>query len=82
MTDAVEAAAARAYENGARIGWPTWTDLPAIQKLSFREAVMPIVMAALKSLPDPRHGAWIEGLYCGLRQGYEDDNPYSKGGLT
>lgn len=86
-TAAVDAAAAAAHKLGrdalletlppstaARL--PKWEDeLPPV-KMQWRQRVLPIVWAALEALPDPRHTAWLEGLYCGLRRGYEDDNPY------
>lgn len=55
---------------------PPYEELDATRKLEVRESVLGIIWAALGALPDQRHTAWLEGLYCGLRQGYEDDNPY------
>lgn len=89
-TVAVDAAARKAFENMMAerakaypegVVMPTWDDLDATDKLKVREGVLDIVWAALSALPDPRHMTWLEGLYCGLRQGYEDDNPYPNGSV-
>lgn len=58
--------------------FPHWDLLEPTTKLGYRQQVLTVVWAALSALPDPRHTAWLEGLYCGLRQGYEDDNPYAE----
>lgn len=75
-TLAVEAAAKAEYERVAEPGSMPWEDVPATIKLALRQHCLGIVWAALGALPDQRHTAWLEGLYCGLRQGHEDDNPY------
>lgn len=82
MTVAVEAAARSAYDEAVRTATERgavrldWEKLPPLHKHRFREGVQPYVIAALRALPDPRRSVWIDGLYVGLRNGYEDDNPY------
>lgn len=84
-TKAVDAAARAAYEAGVKARrevfppsatFPEFDELSANEKVTVKNGVLPWVWAALEALPDPRHGAWVEGLYCSLRHGYEDDNPY------
>ena len=99
-TVAVEAAARKIYEisvaNHREIA-PTGTqfaeydDLDPMLKLSYREAALPAVWAALSALPDPRHGAWEEGYAAGSSDGafeaagsgedvvYPHENPYPSG---
>jgi hypothetical protein len=78
-TAAVEAAGEALFESLANDeAKGSWSTLQPIVKHYFRDKVLPIVEAGLQALPDPRKTAWLEGLYCGLRQGYEDDNPYEE----
>lgn len=83
-TAAVKAAAIKAYENAMKaggdiVGAPDYDDLPEPTRRQVEEDLLPLVWAALQAIPDPRYAAWEQGLYCGLRQGYEDDNPYPSG---
>lgn len=93
-TKAVDAAARDAFERFKEAdGGITldWDDLDAVTKLRFRESVLPIVWAALTSLPDPRYAAWEEGKIAGADDAmyeergvgpypdYPHENPYPSG---
>lgn len=81
-TAAVEAAARKVYEENAKgynatmervglPGQPSWDDANPLTKNQYREAVLPIVWAALEALPDRSRGLWLEGYYahdCGIRE--------------
>lgn len=84
-TVAVDAAARAAYEADVEqrrkvfppgVRFRTWEQYPADKKLEIRQAVLPIVWAALAALPDPRHGAWAEGREAGY-----DDAMYEERGV-
>ena len=84
-TIAVEAAAKAQYDAlvtkrreifPPSVVFPDWDDLDMVMKRNIKDEVLVPVWAALSALPDPRYTSWLEGLYCGLREGYEDDNPY------
>lgn len=84
-TVAVEAAARKTYEDGmaARAEvypegtqFTPWDDLGPVGKLEVRNAVLPIVWAALAALPDPRHEAWAEGFNCDYEGDGWPPNPY------
>lgn len=73
-TVAVEAAAKKVYEANAEgynatmaraglPGQPSWEDSNPLTKNQYREAVLPIVWAALEALPDRSRGLWLEGYY-------------------
>ena len=85
-TAAVEAAAKKVYEDGRLASERThgpglirpWDELPAIGKQQIKQQVLPIVWAALQSLPDPRYYAWQEGYSKGASAVHNDEteNPY------
>lgn len=86
-TAAVEAAARKTYEDGiaARaqvypdgVELTSWDDLHAVGKLEVRNAVLPIVWAALAALPDPRYAVFEEG-YAAGRTHSTEGNPYPSG---
>lgn len=71
-TEAVEAAARKAFEEGRReaanlLPVPVadrldqWDELSPLLKRQWGELVMPIVWAALEAVPDQRHEAWLVG---------------------
>lgn len=82
-TEAVDSAARKVYTDWATdahenvgVVLPSYNELGPTQKLQYRHSVLPIVWAALTSLPDPRYAAWEEGRAAGLTA---TDNPYSSG---
>lgn len=83
-TKAVDAAAKNFFERAVKAqggdpdGVDAWENQEPTIKNVWRQQVLPIVWAALQALPDPRSTAWLQGLYAGLRGGYEDDNPYEE----
>lgn len=90
-TVAVDAAARNFYETNVTVpeggSKPSFDDLPATAKLQFRQAVLPIVWAALSALPDPRRVAWFEGYHFWYNndlppehRDYGEGNPYPSGG--
>lgn len=84
-TQAVEAAAKAAYDADVKqrrevfppgVEFTEWDDLEPTAKLAVREAVLPLVWAALSALPDPRRAAWFAGYDHAEIIGIRDDNPY------
>lgn len=85
-TRAVEAAARKVYEGQEpEPGLLPWEKVPPLAKNQIKNAVLPLVWAALTDLPDPRYAAWEEGLasaYFDFESGAiesEVDNPYPSG---
>lgn len=84
-TMAVEAAAKAYYDSVSKApDAPAWDDLDVMVKLDVRNAVLSVVWAALKALPDPRHGAFLEGYDKAWRNWTGDHaaivpNPYESG---
>ena len=86
-TKAVDAAARKLRELHKKTmppSAPDFDDMPPTVQLEYREMVLPLVWAALASLPDPRYAAWAEGLAHGQRPGVVAavahlDNPYTPG---
>jgi len=65
-TLAVEAAARKMFEDAKPSTFlARWEDLHPTAQLEFRQAVLPVVWAALGALPDQRHAAWAEGFMMG-----------------
>lgn len=71
MTVATDAAAQAAFaeavkgmDAGAEAA-PTFDDLTAEHRRRLRQNVMPFAVAAIESLPDRRHAAWLEGKTAG-----------------
>lgn len=88
MTVAVDAAARSAYDaDVARrrevfppgVHFHSWEEQPdPMVKYQFRDGVLPIVMAALNALPDPRHDAWDLGYIAADNGCDESTNPFPK----
>lgn len=82
LTKAVEAAAQRCFElsreeissilppkTAARL--PQWDEVRPVEKLQWRQKVLPLVEAALNALPNRDRGLWLEGFYAhdvGIRE--------------
>ena len=92
-TKAVDAAAKDLFERSNPKALTPWAELDAGIKLEIRQAVLPIVWAALTDLPDPRYAAFEEGRAAGSSdtafeaEGYGNppglvyphENPYPSG---
>lgn len=88
-TKAVDAAARRAWEVDVAkrrtvfppgMKFPDFDDLEPTQKLEIRNAVLPLVWAALTALPDPRYAAFEQGAEAGQAWGANyAENPYPSG---
>jgi hypothetical protein len=81
-TAAVDAVARKVYEQQFPPGsqFPTFDELPANDKVTVRNSVLPLVWTALEALPDPRYAAWEQGLQAGISTtSAQFSNPYSSG---
>lgn len=80
VTPAIEAMAKQVWEDSQQslpeIARSSWEHGNPVTKQQLKQELLPLLMAGLEAIPDPRAAAWTEGLYAGLRKGYEDDNPY------
>lgn len=87
LTKAVEAAAQRAFEisreevsailppnTAARL--PQWDEVRPVEKLQWRQRVLPLVQAAIDALPDRERGLWLEGYYAHESGVREEACPY------
>lgn len=91
-TIAVEAAACKVYEanreaaaeslrrSGILPTAPHWEKLSPLAQNEFRNAVLPVVWAALEALPDNRRDVWLAGYDNGSRSDglFRSECPYSE----
>lgn len=98
-TKAVDAVARKAFDEARQATaeatripiekYADWDNAGPVVQLQWRERVLPLVWATIEALPDPRHGAWVEGYTDGYGDGGFDaagsgeyeyaENPYPSG---
>lgn len=87
LTRAVEAAAQKAFEiSRAEVAdilppktaanLPHWDQVRPVEKLQWRQKVLPLVEAAVGALPNRERGLWLEGYYANDAGIHEDACPY------